>query len=101
MVETVMLGKCVKCGNCCRETNFIVGKPTEDEIKLWMLKGFRIRQLDNGDTLVTVIAPCKHLLPDNTCAIYENRPEYCKKWPTLEDVPFIPASCGFHYGWRK
>lgn len=45
---------CNKCGACCR---FV-----------WLV----LPELDRGD------GTCQHLLADNTCGIYEIRPEQCR-----------------------
>jgi len=47
--------KCWKCGACCKICNLIP----------------ELNQFDIGNGV------CKNLLPDNGCAIYENRPNVC------------------------
>lgn len=47
---------CDKCGLCCRN---IAQVP-------------QLKELDNGQGV------CRYLLPNNLCAIYENRPEICR-----------------------
>jgi Fe-S-cluster containining protein len=47
--------ECTKCGACCvAPDNSSLGKPL----------GVR----------------CEHLLPDNLCAVYENRPQICRDY---------------------
>jgi len=46
--------ECIKCGACCK------------------LAGLVLPDLDRGD------GGCKHLLRDNTCEIYDNRPDICR-----------------------
>ena len=46
---------CDKCGCCCKRINLM------EEMKLF----------DRGD------GTCKYLKDDNTCAIYDNRPDIC------------------------
>lgn len=49
---------CNKCGACCR----MAWVSTELQSWGWVLPD----------------GSCKHLLPDNTCDIYETRPEACR-----------------------
>ena len=51
---------CSKCGACCRRA----GNVPES------LGGGVIEPDENG--------VCKHLLPDNSCAVYETRPRICR-----------------------
>jgi len=46
--------KCTMCGKCCRDV---------DKLMPW---------LDRGD------GACINLQPDNSCAIYETRPQLCR-----------------------
>lgn len=52
-----MAFECWGCGACCR------------------FAGFKDPALDRGDKA------CIHLLEDNSCAIYEDRPDFCRLNP--------------------
>ena len=41
---------------------------------------------------------CKHILPDNSCSIYENRYGWCKRCPA-HAWTIMPVGCGFA-GWQ-
>ena len=47
---------CDRCGLCCRNISHIL----------------QLKEFDNGDGI------CRYLLPNNLCAIYNNRPEVCR-----------------------
>jgi Fe-S-cluster containining protein len=34
-----------------------------------------------GEWTIEFFTPCKHLLPDNHCGDYENRPRICREYP--------------------
>ncbi len=38
-------------------------------------------RLDEDDDYVLKTSPCFNLLPDNTCAVYEDRPLACREYP--------------------
>lgn len=47
---------CSKCGECCRNIDHII----------------ELKEFDNGH------GSCVHLMADNSCAIYEVRPDICR-----------------------
>lgn len=49
----------------------------------------------NADSLT--FYHCKYIRDDNTCGIYEQRPDLCKRFP-LTPWTVIPPGCGFE-GW--
>ena len=51
--------KCTKCGACCK---FLPGRVPQNVLE----------ELDRGD------GTCKWLMTNNSCAIYENRPNVCR-----------------------
>ena len=50
-----MIFPCEKCGICCKHINLIP----------------QLKQFDSGN------GRCIHLMDNNLCAIYENRPDIC------------------------
>ena len=86
------VGSCNRCGRCCK-ADHLLDACTEKEKRLLRnlshnkqidkdLKGFR----------------CKHVWFKKRkarCKIYENRPEFCRLFPTGPDD--IVAGCGFAF----
>jgi Fe-S-cluster containining protein len=77
---------CLSCANCCKTTSPIFRQP---DIRR-MAKALRIKEsqlvaqylkLDEDDDYVLQTSPCFNLLPDNTCAVYEDRPLACREYP--------------------
>ena len=42
---------------------------------------------------------CPHLSSENTCTIYEKRPEICRDFPD-NPLSILPTTCGF-YEWKE
>lgn len=76
--------ECKQCGTCCRQVSVAMDTPEDkedwDEL-IWMLHHENINvYLDNEDDwCVEFRTPCKHLMEDNRCGIYENRPNLCRE----------------------
>ncbi len=77
---------CLSCANCCKTTSPIF---RQADIRR-MAKALRIKEnqlvgqylkLDEDDDYVLQTSPCFNLLPDNTCAVYEDRPLACREYP--------------------
>jgi len=73
-------GNCLACGNCCRVTDW--KEDLESDRTLQMMKQF-------GNDTVMILKllmynQCSHLTKDNICTVFENRPEYCRDYPTNE-----------------
>jgi Fe-S-cluster containining protein len=77
---------CLQCANCCKTTSPIFRQP---DIRR-MAKTLRMKESqlvaqylkrDEDDDYVLQSSPCFNLLPDNTCAVYEDRPLACREYP--------------------
>lgn len=83
---------CLKCGNCCKSYSPRFKTPDIKRISktLKMKEGDFIEtylRLDEDGDYVTKKIPCPFLGTGNYCAIYENRPGDCVRFPyTNEDV---------------
>ncbi len=83
---------CLKCANCCKNYSPRFKTPDIKRIskRLKMKEGSFIDtflMLDNEGDYVAKSAPCPFLGADNYCAIYEDRPGDCARYPyTAEDV---------------
>ncbi|MFZ1751052.1 MAG: YkgJ family cysteine cluster protein [Saprospiraceae bacterium] len=84
---------CLQCANCCRTIPAMI---TDEDIRRISKhlkissKSFKKRHvLDDtysGMTLNGV--PCRFLNGDNTCAIYEVRPEACRRYPHTDEKEY-------------
>ena len=80
---------CTTCGNCCRVLKTTLSEedidriarhlhmPVEDFIENYVTK-------NPGGVFEFKHAPCSFLQKDNTCQIYEVRPEKCRGYPYLD-----------------
>lgn len=77
---------CLACANCCKTTSPIF---TNRDIER-LAKHFRVRPADFVDhylrtdedaDYVLKQSPCVFLNPDNTCSVYEDRPQACREYP--------------------
>ena len=77
---------CLQCANCCKTTSPIFRQP---DIRR-MAKALRMKESqlvaqylkrDEDDDYVHQSSPCFNLLPDNSCAVYEDRPLACREYP--------------------
>jgi Fe-S-cluster containining protein len=77
---------CLECANCCKTTSPIFYEKDIERIArhLRMKPGKFIEQylqIDEDNDYVLKSSPCVFLAPDNTCCIYENRPNACREYP--------------------
>lgn len=77
---------CLDCANCCKTTSPIF---TEQDIKR-LSKLFKLKQnafideylrLDEDGDYVLKSSPCPFLQSDNTCFVYDVRPQACREYP--------------------
>lgn len=78
---------CLDCGNCCRTsvTDFNASDVKRAAKAIGISKKAFIKKYlmeDMDGKYVTITSPCPFLtLSDNTCQIYEVRPEVCRSYP--------------------
>lgn len=83
---------CEHCtAKCCRYFALPIETPTKrddfNNIRWYLLHGRAAVFVEDGDWYLMVLADCKHLLDDNRCGIYEDRPGICRKY-TTDDCEF-------------
>jgi len=61
-----------------------------DDIRWYLMHRDVTVFVDDGQWFLQVDRPCKHILPDNRCGAYENRPRVCRKYKTQD--------CDYHQG---
>lgn len=77
---------CLKCANCCKTTSPIFRdvdiKRISKHLKMSPIdfENEYLKMDDEGDWVLQE-SPCHFLLDDNTCFIYEVRPQACREYP--------------------
>jgi Fe-S-cluster containining protein len=87
---------CEYCtGRCCRYFALPIETPTSrrdfDFLRWYLLHGRASLFTEDGTWYLMVHTECKHLEPDNRCAIYEHRPQICREYTT--------ANCEYDDDW--
>jgi Fe-S-cluster containining protein len=77
---------CLTCANCCKTTSPIFTDRDIDRIsrKLRLKPGAFIETyliMDSDNHFVLKSTPCFFLAADNTCVIYNDRPQACRTYP--------------------
>lgn len=93
LVEPIVNGiDCTQCGNCCRSLGVYVTE--QDTQRLAEVTHISVDELMStlvdreqaakvGEWGVFKESPCPFLQKDNLCAIYEQRPDSCRAYPTF------------------
>jgi Fe-S-cluster containining protein len=101
-------GACHGCGECCSGIYLVHGeKPITTIAEFNQLQPRHqdyqhfvpIEENDTG-----VMFRCKHLQEDKTCGIYEDRPLFCKKYPTEATLIYggnLAERCGYNFKAKK
>lgn len=94
-VEYEIVGKCKKCGKCCRYM-YSFDTYTEKEFKIMQFlfpsyRRFYIKGKDNDENLIFA---CKYVTEDGLCSVYEKRLNMCKRYPAKK----IYAKSNLHDG---
>ncbi|MCK4341257.1 MAG: YkgJ family cysteine cluster protein [Phycisphaerae bacterium] len=66
-----------------------------DDIRWYLIHDAVTVFVEDGEWYISFHTPCRHLLADNRCGIYETRPRICRKYTT--------DNCDYHsgdYGWE-
>lgn len=84
---------CLDCANCCKT----IGPRLTDKdierlskhlrLKHWEFVERYVLTDEDGDQVFKE-HPCPFLLPDNYCAVYENRPKACREYPHTDRKRF-------------
>lgn len=77
---------CLKCANCCKTTSPIFRDIDIKRISKKMKMGVseferKYLRMDEDDFWVLKTSPCTFLADDNTCSIYDYRPQACSEYP--------------------
>jgi uncharacterized protein len=88
--EVIAKTDCLACANCCRTTPALVTKADVSRISKSLMmstkefsKSYLIEDI-NGDMMFKSV-PCVFLSEDNSCRIYDVRPEACRRYPHTDE----------------
>ena len=78
---------CAYCNaKCCRYFALPIDEPDSweqfDFMRWFLLHDRATVFVESDDWYLLVHTPCKHILPDNRCGIYETRPNICREYTT-------------------
>jgi uncharacterized protein len=85
---------CLQCANCCKTTPAIVTQQDAGKISSFLgisKKSFIRKYLledFNGEMTLNGV-PCRFLNDDNKCAIYDVRPEACRRYPHTDEADYF------------
>ncbi len=86
--------QCLSCANCCKTSPPMlnqsdikriahhIGIPPKQFIKKYVIEDI------NGEKSFSTV-PCVFLQPDNSCSIYEVRPEACRRYPHTDEEDYF------------
>ena len=84
---------CLQCANCCRTTPALVTRSDAKRIAKYLgippktfIKKFLLEDT-NGELMIQKV-PCTFLQENNTCEIYEVRPQACREYPHTNQSGF-------------
>lgn len=84
---------CIRCQECCRWMTFILDNVTVETLRpIYEARGCRFEPIEGHNaTALMVPSTCQQLTKDG-CAIYEDRPQYCRDYDGRDD-PFMMHEC--------
>ena len=84
---------CLACANCCKTTPALVERSDVKRIAKHLkippktfIRKYLIEDI-NGELMIARV-PCTFLNEDNTCRIYEVRPNACREYPHTNQIGF-------------
>ena len=82
---------CHDCSaKCCKYFSLEIDTPRtpkdHDHIRWYLMHQQVVVWVQDGSWHLEIRTPCKNLLPDNRCAVYDTRPQICRDygWPDAE-----------------
>lgn len=88
---------CLQCANCCKTTPALVTRPDAKRIAKYLsippktfIRKYLLEDV-NGELMIARV-PCTFLNEDNTCQIYDVRPQACREYPHTNQSGFSRRS---------
>lgn len=84
---------CLTCANCCKTAPPLL---TEEDIhRISKALGLSVKQFSktyvlldfNGDKTFNIV-PCRFLMDNNACSIYDIRPSACRRYPHTDEKEY-------------
>ena len=76
---------------CCKYFALPIDTPETledyDQIRWYLMHEGVAVWMDEGSWYIEIRTVCKHLQPDNSCGIYETRPQICRDYGTVKEGP--------------
>jgi Fe-S-cluster containining protein len=87
---------CHRCtARCCKYVALEIDRPTTpkdyDQVRWFLLHEGIVVWVQEGDWYLEMQSRCRHLQPDNSCGIYETRPDLCREY----GLPELGGPCEF------
>jgi len=78
-------GPCHLCNaSCCRYFALQIDEPLDDEgydhVRWYLMHEGTVVWVQDDEWYLEVRTQCRHLQPDNSCGIYETRPQICRDY---------------------
>ncbi len=91
---------CHMCtARCCKYFALAIDTPVDpqdhDFIRWFLLHEHVVVWRQDGDWYLEVRTPCRHLQADNSCGIYETRPQICRDYGLPDKAEDASAPCEF------
>jgi uncharacterized protein len=99
-------GSCNQCGKCCTHIYLVYGQQTIDSVELFEeIKSKNpeyeyFKPLLNQSDEEGLLFQCVHLQADNSCGIYNNRPTFCRQYPSEHSLLMggkLAEGCGYRF----
>jgi Fe-S-cluster containining protein len=99
-------GACNQCGKCCSNIYLVYGQQTINSLEMFEDVKTKNPEYEYFKPLPTQSDPdgllfqCIHLQPNNTCGIYNNRPTFCRQYPSEHSILMggkLAEGCGYQF----
>lgn len=101
-------GYCNGCGHCCQNIALIFENEVVKTVAAFQAlkdahpeyEAFRVSFANDEGLLFH----CSHLLPDNRCGIYNDRPGFCRNYPSEQGLILggrLPEECSYRFTPRR
>ena len=107
----VVTGKCNKCGTCCRNITFFIGKRiVKDETEFLKMqefdKKYRNFEINGKGENGELLFKCKALNDDGSCGVYKFRSVNCRLYPKINQKFVYDGGkpldgCGYKFSVNK
>lgn len=99
-------GGCNQCGKCCSHIYLVYNQQTINSVQ--MLEDIQAKNpeyryfkplLSESDE-EGLLFQCVHLQADKTCGIYDNRPDFCRQYPSEHAMLMggkLAEGCGYQF----